>query len=137
MPEFVLLEHSQANQTHWDLMFAPAHAPKGGESKLITFRIPIDPHIWADKPVSCEKIADHRSIYLTYEGPISGNRGEVRRVDQGTYDPIEITDQKWLISIQGSTLTGRILLEGPQPGLNCWPLTYRKHHMLTPNLPRP
>ena len=126
MPEFVLLEHTQTDQTHWDLMFAPAQSPTGSDSKLITFQIPIDPRNWADKLVSCEKIADHRSIYLTYEGPISGNRGQVRRVDQGTYDPIEITDQKWLVSVQGSTLSGRILLQAMTADLSSWMLTYRE-----------
>jgi hypothetical protein len=29
------------------------------------------------------RIEDHRAIYLTYEGPISGNRGEVKRVAGG------------------------------------------------------
>jgi hypothetical protein len=30
-----------------------------------------------------EKIQNHRSIYLTYEGEVSGNRGVVKRVSQG------------------------------------------------------
>jgi hypothetical protein len=28
-------------------------------------------------------IDDHRNAFLTYEGPLSGNRGEVRRVEGG------------------------------------------------------
>lgn len=29
---------------------------------------------------------EHRRLYLDYEGPISGDRGSVRRVDAGTYE---------------------------------------------------
>jgi len=126
MPEFVLLEHSQANQTHWDLMFAPAQSPKTHEAKLVTFKIPINPHLWTEKPVSCEKIADHRPIYLTYEGPLTGNRGHVRRIDHGSYDPIEISVYRWLVSVQGAILTGRILLDGRTTGQNSWTLNYRE-----------
>jgi len=137
MPAFVLLEHSQPHQTHWDLMFEPAPSPESPGSKLITFCIPINPNLWTEKPLSCEKIADHRPVYLTYEGPLTGNRGQVRRVDQGTYDPIEITNHKWLVSVQGSILTGRILLEGPKPAMDCWTLTYRKNSMTLDNLAQP
>ena len=137
MPAFVLLEHTQPNHTHWDLMFAPAQSSETPDAKLITFQIPIDPDLWSEKPLSCEKIADHRPIYLTYEGPLTGNRGHVRRIDHGSYDPIEITDQKWLVSLQGATLTGRILLDRPTSDQNNWTLTYSKNSMTLDNLATP
>ncbi len=31
------------------------------------------------------RLGDHRRVYLEYEGPVSGDRGNVRRVDSGTY----------------------------------------------------
>jgi hypothetical protein len=36
------------------------------------------------RPSRVLRLPDHRPAYLTYEGPISGNRGTVRRVDAGT-----------------------------------------------------
>lgn len=37
-------------------------------------------------------IDDHRRAYLTLEGPLSGNRGQVARVDEGTLDWLEAPD---------------------------------------------
>jgi len=58
---------------------------------LIAFRIaaPLDPPITAPTPIV--RTPDHRAMYLDYEGPISGNRGTVRRVDAGSWDPTAIT----------------------------------------------
>jgi hypothetical protein len=36
--------------------------------------------------IVADGLPDHRLDYLTYEGPISGDRGEVRRWDEGTYE---------------------------------------------------
>ncbi len=37
-------------------------------------------------PIEVRAIADHRLAYLTYEGPVSGNRGTVTRLLAGTYE---------------------------------------------------
>ena len=39
-----------------------------------------------DRDITALQLPDHRIAYLEYEGPISNNRGEVTRVDQGTYE---------------------------------------------------
>jgi hypothetical protein len=39
----------------------------------------------ASNTVDAQRIADHRLAYLEYEGPISGGRGTVRRLDGGSY----------------------------------------------------
>ncbi len=41
------------------------------------------PGIDIDPAAPCERLPDHRAIYLTYEGAISGNRGDVRRMANG------------------------------------------------------
>lgn len=53
---------------------------------LQTHSRPDDPRagVFAARP-----LPDHRAIYLTYEGPISGGRGEVRRVAQGVVHRLE------------------------------------------------
>ncbi len=53
---------------------------------------------------------DHRPIYLDYEGPISGNRGSVKRIEQGTFEWIEKTDEKILITLQGQKIKGLLKL---------------------------
>lgn len=47
---------------------------------LTSFRCPAWPPGVGDR---WEEAADHRREYLTYEGPISGDRGHVRRVAAG------------------------------------------------------
>jgi hypothetical protein len=52
-----------------------------------------------------ERIADHRRLYLDYEGPVSGNRGHVARVDWGEYSitsECEAEFHVWLVGQQDS-----------------------------------
>lgn len=77
-PVAVLLEHTlPGGQRHFDLLIDP-----GGEAALATWRVDVD--VAAAAPIVCraERIGDHRRIYLTYEGPLSGGRGSVRRVGE-------------------------------------------------------
>jgi hypothetical protein len=38
---------------------------------------------------AARQLPDHRAIYLTFEGPLSGDRGQVRRVAQGVVHRLE------------------------------------------------
>ncbi len=73
---YVVLHHEQVATPHYDLMF---EKPDG---RLKTFRA----ECW---PVRGEaellELTDHRAAYLDYEGPISGGRGSVRRIESGEY----------------------------------------------------
>jgi hypothetical protein len=71
---FVLLEHRWQG-VHYDLMLEV-----DGVLKTWKLAEPLQPG-----PQPAEASFDHRLFYLDYEGPIGGNRGEVRRVDSGTY----------------------------------------------------
>ncbi|MBY0311522.1 MAG: hypothetical protein K2W85_05600 [Phycisphaerales bacterium] len=82
MTPWVLLHHETPDGSwHYDWMMQSGGNP-GGE--LVTFRTrqrPDDPsctHFFA------ERLADHRAVYLQFEGEISGDRGRVRRLAQGT-----------------------------------------------------
>lgn len=84
--KFVLLEHdtrpdpaapSNPAAVHYDLMI-----DFDGRGGLATWRLARLPHGLCDQ-VPAERLADHRRAYLEYEGEIRGNRGRVRRVDQG------------------------------------------------------
>jgi hypothetical protein len=74
---FVILHHTGIDQPHFDLMFERSEG-----SMLSTFRLPTWP---LTQPAAIEKLADHRRDYLIYEGPVSNNRGTVKRVTSGTF----------------------------------------------------
>lgn len=76
----VLLHTTPDGGHHFDWMVE--QPTPGIEHRLITWkcgRSPAEPG-WDGR---CERIAMHRSAYLEFEGRLSGNRGEVRRVASG------------------------------------------------------
>lgn len=75
MPRFVVLEHDWPER-HWDLLLEAG-------SVLQAWRLFREPT--ATDSIPAEPNADHRLIYLDYEGPISGDRGSVTRWDSGEY----------------------------------------------------
>lgn len=75
MPRFVLLEHDHP-VLHWDLML------ECGDT-LRTWRLDRVPTVTATIPA--DPLPDHRLAYLDYEGPVSGARGTVKRVDAGEF----------------------------------------------------
>ena len=73
---YVVLHHVGMSTLHFDLLFEWA----AGET-LTSFRCPAWPPIVGDR---FEERPDHRAIYLTREGPLSGGRGSVTRIASGT-----------------------------------------------------
>jgi hypothetical protein len=72
---YVVLHHTGIDVPHFDLM-----VERSAGSPLATWRCAHWPPQEGD---SLEPLAEHRREYLDYEGPVSGNRGEVRRVERG------------------------------------------------------
>lgn len=89
--------------THWDLCLDLGEA-------LATWQMLADPALLvpchAAITISLRRIPDHRRAYLDYEGPVSGNRGHVQRVDVGTWEPILIEPDHWVVRLSGSWLIG-------------------------------
>ncbi len=77
MPRFVILTHDWPFP-HYDLMLE-----SGGS--LRTWRMDMAPGDLKPPSILAESLGDHRLVYLDYEGPVSGNRGLVRRWDFGTF----------------------------------------------------
>ncbi len=75
-----------AEPGHFDLLLEPPQplpAPDAG--RLWTARLLLAPADWAAaESFPLTETAPHRRVYLTYEGPVPGGRGEVKRVDGGT-----------------------------------------------------
>ena len=102
MPRFVLLEHDHPT-LHWDLMLE-----MGGV--LWTWRLDAIPR--PGTPCGAVRIADHRRRYLDYEGPVSGDRGTVKRVAGGEFGWVEESPVRVVVELRGVNLSGRVTVEG-------------------------
>jgi hypothetical protein len=90
------LEHDWQG-VHWDLLV------EDGPS-LRTWALDALPGAGADIPARA--LPPHRLIYLDYEGPISGGRGEVRRWDAGEAR-VEAWEEDWVrLRVAGRQLAG-------------------------------
>ncbi len=94
MPRFAILTHDHPS-LHWDFLL------EQGDSCL-TWRLLKSPDLPGAIPT--EAINDHRLFYLDYEGPVSGNRGEVTQWDAGTFEwlsPIELLPDHCTLRLSG------------------------------------
>jgi len=77
---------------------------------LATWQVSDDPaSLTAQAPENsarAKRLADHRRAYLDYEGPVSGNRGQVKRHDRGTYEMIEHRPGLLVVRLAGAVLRG-------------------------------
>jgi len=107
MPCCVILYHETpddaAVDSHLDFMLQ-------ANDELLTWRwdtIPQDNQVFV-----ASRLANHRIEYLTLEGQLSGNRGTVTRIDQGTFEPaIESSQQQFSIFIQTTKFQGELVAE--------------------------
>ncbi len=101
MPRFVILEHDWP-ALHWDFLLEAGPI-------LRAWRLLAEPS--AGRELAAEANADHRLLYLDYEGRVSGDRGTVRRWDAGTFDWLTDTPECVVVELHGSKLTGRCTIE--------------------------
>ena len=100
MPRFVLLEHDHP-APHLDLLLEDGGA-------LLAWRLDeVPPDGGA---VAAARNFDHRLVYLDYEGPISGGRGRVRRLDRGELTWLDREAGRLTAEVRGTTLAGRLEL---------------------------
>jgi hypothetical protein len=71
----VVLHHLGVDEPHFDLMVEPAPG-----KPLLTWRCLQWPPT-GQMPLT--RLRDHRNQYLTYEGPVAGDRGQVTRIYEG------------------------------------------------------
>jgi hypothetical protein len=100
MPRFVLLQHDHPF-LHWDFMLEAG-------AVLRTWRLAAPPS--ADAVIEATPLGDHRSAYLDYEGPLSGNRGRVIRWDRGDYETVEDSGTHIVVRLRGQKVRGRATL---------------------------
>lgn len=102
MPRFTLSTHNHPF-LHWDL-FLEQPLREG----LRTWRLLQSPD--SEIPQPAEGLNDHRRVYLDYEGPLSGDRGEVQLWDTGTCEWLDVRTDRLELRLQGGRLAGRLIL---------------------------
>ncbi|HSG70363.1 MAG TPA: DNA polymerase ligase N-terminal domain-containing protein [Planctomycetaceae bacterium] len=107
---FVILEHDHPF-IHWDFMF------EEGDS-LRSWRLLQEPIF--EQWIDAEPLPRHRKHYLDYEGPVSGNRGQVTRWDFGTCQVNELQEEKISLILNGSRLSAKVTLERTSPDSERW-----------------
>ena len=127
MPRFVVLRHtpppSADRAAHWDVMFEQ-------DDVLRTWAVESVPDAAAEQPAAA--LADHRSAYLDYEGPVSGNRGEVVRWDAGTFELLSDAADEFSVRVVGRRLYGIVRLHRDGAA---WRYVYRPETAPSPNEP--
>lgn len=103
-----MLEHEGVLVT-WNLF----ELPEAWQAKAAAGQRPAGaplPEPPTSEVLAATKIHNHRLAYLDYEGPISGRRGQVIRVDRGEYQVLEQTDEFWHVQVRGDRILGIIQL---------------------------
>ena len=88
---YVVLHHTGMGEAHFDLMIELVAG-----QRLATWRVGRWP---PGKSDTFTPIGDHRREYLDYEGPVSGGRGEVRRVAAGELTVLQSTSDFIVVAI--------------------------------------
>ena len=113
---FVILSHTGHGQPHFDLMLEDGPA-------LATWQLATMPSgLPPGGVVSARKLPDHRSEYLSYEGPVSCGRGSVQRVECGSFDLLRREEGCWEVLLDGTGVQGRFDLRRTGPAAEDWEL---------------
>jgi len=129
MPRFVLLRHEcpphLAKPSHWDFMLQQ-------DCVLATWQLIALPADWhrlleldgsqSENIVLAERLPDHRLAYLDYEGPISGDRGEVHRIAAGTFEVLQQSDERLQVVLSSEKLQGVVQLTRDTAQPQAWQL---------------
>jgi hypothetical protein len=130
MPRFVLLYHDcpphYERPSHWDLMLEAGGALRTWALRelprdwLAAYRrtAELDPNcppLAAESTVAAEPLGDHRLAYLELEGPLSGDRGAVKRIDAGALATHAESRDCWNLSLTGDLVRGEICLRAGSP----------------------
>ncbi len=112
MSRFALLTHDHPF-VHWDLLVQQGEV-------LRSWRLLESPDRWrsAAQPadLSAEAIADHRLLYLDYEGSVSRERGRVARWDHGPAEWLADRESSVRLRLTGERLVGELTLDREASG---------------------
>ena len=96
-----VIQHHITEPEHYDLMVEKSDI-------LATWQISVRDIISFESgtEIAAVKIQDHRKKYLSYEGPVSCDRGRIEIHDTGEYTEKLMDDKNLKISIKGKKLKG-------------------------------
>ena len=120
MVRYVVLHHRRlsSGNSHFDWMF------ENGES-LLTWATDSLPSRTSASSVPANKLPDHRALYLTYEGPLSDDRGDVSQVEKGYFNAICIQADHYEFELTGDR-AGTLSFKRNQRGLDAtWAWSFR------------
>jgi hypothetical protein len=105
---FAILHHTGYGPAHYDLLLE-----RSPRSPLVAFRLPVWPITHRTR---ITPLKDHRREYLEYEGPVSGDRGQVRRVAEGTcaHTAVDERQTRMALSTSAGNTTFVLELVGPR-----------------------
>jgi len=101
-----ILEHTTPTGVHHDwLIEDPTRPdPKAQDTRLWTARVAPPPQDWARlQRFDLIVIPPHRRHYLTYQGPVSADRGRVRRLARGTCFAELWSEQRIVLTLRTDT----------------------------------
>ncbi len=112
---YVVLHHTgwPGHADHYDLMLQMRDGRSDEDAVLKTFATADDVFPWPGGKATLQLISDHRRAYLDLEGPLSGQRGVVRRADAGELlllDKIPALDGDIRVGLYGRRLQGQFRL---------------------------
>lgn len=102
-----ILEHTTPTGVHHDWLIEDPRLPnpKAPDARLWTARIAPPPEDWAKlKRFDLTVIPPHRRHYLTYQGPVSGDRGHVKRLARGTCFVSLWSEQRIVLTMQTESM---------------------------------
>jgi len=107
----LLLHETPDGGSHHDWLLVDPNASDHERAPLWTARVAPASDRWAEiGRFELQRIAHHRLAYVTYEGPVSGGRGTVRRIDEGGFTAIEWTEDRIVLDLKMKGFQGRITL---------------------------
>lgn len=97
LPTVQLLHELPDGSCHLDWLIA--QDPRGRDP-LVTFRVHrrVD-ELEPGERLDAERIVDHRPVYLHYEGPVSNDRGTVKRLASGDVTEIDCGGDSWSLEV--------------------------------------
>jgi len=105
--------------SHFDWMFDRGDA-------LWTWATDQYPEPMSTGPLDAVRLADHRRVYLDYEGRVSGDRGEVSRVESGAFETLYESEDCFEVRVTGKrcgviTFQRTCPADSPEPSARwCW-----------------
>ncbi|MEW4490437.1 DNA polymerase ligase N-terminal domain-containing protein [Thalassoglobus sp. JC818] len=98
MARFAILRHDWPF-LHWDFLVESGNI-------LLTWRLAIEPAYEVE--IAAEQLPPHRLVYLDYEGPVSGGRGEVSNWDRGELLDFHKMGDDFDLKIAGKQISGPV-----------------------------